>query len=110
MVDRALGYFQRASQRRGVRIVWLTTQPDIYVRDKRTDEAAELIARAGQINRKDPRVLLEEAMLSRLRGQIHDAESRFRELLANPASGVPVRVRALYDLASLLDSEGQYDE
>src|SRR5262245_22410084 len=82
-VDMALGYLQRASQKKGVSIGELITLADIYVRDKRTDEAAELIARAGQINRKDPRVLLEEAALMRLRGKVSEAESLFRALLAN---------------------------
>jgi tetratricopeptide (TPR) repeat protein len=108
--DMALGYLERASQKKGVSVGPLLTLADIYFRDKRIDEAAELIARAAQIDRKDPRVLLEEAALVRLRGNTHEAQSLFRELLANPASGPPVRMRALYELGSILDSEGGYDE
>ena len=67
----ALGYLERASQKKGVSIGALVTLADIYIRDKRIDEAAELVARAAQIDRKDPRVLLEEAVLKRLRGNIH---------------------------------------
>jgi Flp pilus assembly protein TadD len=109
-VEMALGYLQRASQKKGVSIGALMTLADIYARDKRIDEAAELVARAAQIDPKDPRVRLEEASLTRLRGNIQQAESLFRELLANTGSGVPVRVRAFYDLASILDSDGRYDE
>jgi tetratricopeptide (TPR) repeat protein len=109
-VDMALGYLERACQKKGVSVGVLITLADNYVRDKRVDEAAELVARAAQIDRKDPRVLLEEAALSRLRGKVQEAEALFRDLLTNPASGVPVRVRALYDLAGILDSEGRYDE
>ena len=47
---------------------------------------AGLIARAAENNRKDPRVLLEEAILRRLRGKVQEAESLFRDLLTNPAS------------------------
>src|SRR5262249_32118135 len=91
-VEMAIGYLQRASQKKGVSIGALMTLADIYARDKRIDEAAELVARAAQIDPKDPRVRLEEASLTRLRGNIPQSESLFRELLANTGSGVPVRV------------------
>jgi Flp pilus assembly protein TadD len=109
-LDMALGYLERATKKKGVSIGVLVTLADIYFRDRRVDEAAELITRAAQIDRKDPRVLLEEAILTRHRGKVQEAETLFRELLTNPASGPPVRIRALYDLASILDSDGRYDE
>jgi tetratricopeptide (TPR) repeat protein len=109
-LDMALGYLKRASQKKGVTVGALITLADICIRDNRIDEAAELVARAAQIDRKEPRVLLEEAALTRRRGKIHESETLVRDLLANPASGVPVRIRALYDLAGILDSEGRYDE
>ena len=58
--DMAIGCFQRASQKKGVSIGTLISLADIYIRDKRLDEAAELLARAAQMDRKDPRVLFEE--------------------------------------------------
>jgi tetratricopeptide (TPR) repeat protein len=109
-VEMAIGYLQRASQKKGVSIGTLITLADIYIRDKRIDEAVELVARAAQIDPKDPRVRMEEAALSRLRGNVQEAESLFRELLANTGSGVSVRIRAFYDLAAILDGDGRYDE
>ena len=109
-IDMAVGCFQRASQKKDVSIGALVALADIYIRDKRLDEAAELIARAGQLDRKDPRVLLEEAMLRRLRGNVPEAEPLLRELLAISTAGASVRIRALYELASILDGEGKYDE
>lgn len=109
-VNMAIGYLDRASQKKGVSVGVLVTLADIYFRDKRMDEGAELVARAAQMDRKEPRVLLEEAVLTRLRGEIQKAETLYRELLANPASGITVRVRAWYDLAGILDSGGRYDE
>ena len=109
-LDMALGYLQRASQKKGVSVGSLITLADIYIRDKRVAEAAEIVTRAAQIDRKDPRVLLEDAALTRLRGNIQEAERLFRDLLTNPASSPPVRMRASYDLASILDCEGRYDE
>jgi Flp pilus assembly protein TadD len=108
--DMAIGYLQRARQKKGVTVGGLITLADIYLRDQRLDEASELVGQAAHIDRKDPRVLLEEAALTRLRGQIPAAQSLFRQLLASPASGPPVRLRALYELAVILDSEGRYDE
>ena len=109
-VEMAVGCFQRATQKKGVSINTLITLADIHTRDKRLDEAAELVARAAQMDRKDPLVLLEDGVVRRLRGEIHEAESRFRELLANPAAAATVRVRALYELAGILDNESKYDD
>ena len=105
-----LGYLERASQKKGVSIGALISLADIYVIDNRIDEAAEMVERAAQIDRKDPRVLLKEAVLKQQRGQINEAESQFRELLANSAADDLTRVRAAYALAGILDGAGQYDE
>jgi tetratricopeptide (TPR) repeat protein len=109
-LDMALGYLERASQKKGISAGALTTLADMYIRDKRMDEAADIIARAAQIDRKEPRVLFQEAALKRLRGQTQEAEPILRELLTNHASGPPVRARASYELAGILDGEGRYDQ
>ncbi|HUA68822.1 MAG TPA: sulfotransferase [Candidatus Saccharimonadales bacterium] len=108
--DMAINCLQRACQKKGVSIGALMNLADIYIRDRRLDEAAELIARAGHMDRKDPRVLLEEGMLRRLRDNVSDAESLLRELLATSRAGASVRIRALYGLAGILDGDGKYDE
>ena len=108
--DMALRYFQRASQKKDVSIGALMDLADMYFRDKRIEEGAEIVSRAAQIDRKDPRVLFQEAVLTRLRGKPPEAESLLRQLLANPASGDSVRIRASYDLAAILDRMGRYDE
>src|SRR5258708_7366478 len=87
-LDMALGYLARASQKKGVSVGSLITLADIYVRDKRIDEAAELVARAAQIDRKDPRVLFEAAVLTPLRGKVQEAESPLRGLRANAPAEV----------------------
>ena len=108
--DMAIACLQRASQKKSVPIGALINLADIYIRDKRLDEAAELVARAAQMDRKDPRVLLEEGTLRRLRGAAPEADSLFRELLAIPTAGASVRIRAFYELAAIKDNEGKYDE
>jgi len=108
--DLAIKYFDRANQKKGVSIDSLINLADIYLRDKRIDEAAELIERAAQIDRKDPRVLFESGVVKRLRGMSQEVEPIFRNLLTHPAVGTSVRVRTLYELAAILDGEGRYDE
>jgi tetratricopeptide (TPR) repeat protein len=109
-LDMMLGYLERASQKKGVSIVALTSLADIYVLDDRIDEGAEIVERAARMDRNDPRVLLRDAVIKRKRGQINEAESQFRSLTTNSAADDLVRVRAGYDLAGILDAAGQYDE
>jgi tetratricopeptide (TPR) repeat protein len=109
-IDMALAYLQRASQKKGASIRTLTTLADIYNRDRRLDEAAELVARAAQMDRKDPHVLFEDALVRRLRGNQNEAESLFRDLVAVRNGPAEVRVRAFYELADILDGAGRYDE
>ncbi|HWX21930.1 MAG TPA: sulfotransferase [Candidatus Binatia bacterium] len=109
-LDMMLGYLERASQKKGVSIDALISLADIYVLDNRMDEAAEVVERAARMDRKDPRVLLKEALLKQQRGQVNEAESQFRDVLANSAADALTRVRAAYTLAGILDGAGQYDE
>ncbi len=108
--DMAIRCFQRACQKQGVSIGTLANLAEIYIRDSRLDEAAELLVRAAQMDRKDPRVLLEDAELRRMRRNVTEAESILRELLAISAAGASVRIRAFYELASIKENEGKYDE
>lgn len=105
-VDMAFRYFKRASQKAEVSIGTLLNLVDMCLRDRRLDDAAEFLVRADH---KDSRVLYQEAALRRARGQAQEAETLFRDLLANPATGKEARIRALYELGGILDSAGQYD-
>jgi tetratricopeptide (TPR) repeat protein len=109
-LDLMLGYLERASQKKGVSIGGLISLADIYLLDDRIDEAAEIVERAALFDRKNPHVLLRQAVLKRKRGQINEAEAQFRDLLTNSAAEILVRIRAAYDLAGILDGAGQYDE
>ena len=109
-IEMAIGCLQRASQKKGVSIGALINLADIYIQDKRLDEAAELVARAEQMDRKDPRVLFQQAVLRRVQGNNPEAESLLRELLAIPAASASVRARGFYELAGIKDNEGKFDE
>ncbi|HXB60872.1 MAG TPA: sulfotransferase [Candidatus Acidoferrales bacterium] len=107
--DLAISCFQRASEKKGVSISVLVNLAEIYIRDKRLDEGAELVARAGQMDRKDARVRVQDAVLRKLRGNVAEAESLLSELLAIPTVGASVRIRAHYEMASIKDNAGNYD-
>jgi tetratricopeptide (TPR) repeat protein len=109
-LDMMMRYLERASGKRGVSIPALTSLADLYVLDERLDEAAEMVERAARMDRQHPRVLLGESVLKRKRGQIKEAESVLRDLMASSVADMVVRIRAAYDLAEMLDREGQYDE
>jgi Tfp pilus assembly protein PilF len=110
--DMAIGYFERACQKKNANagLSGLIELADIYFRDKRIEEGAELVERAAQIDRKDTRVLFQQAVLARLRGKTQEAEPLLRDLMKNPPSGASIRIRAGYELAGILDSSGRYDE
>ena len=108
--DLAIRYLERASRERDVTIGALVTLADIYVREGRPDDAADMAARAAWIGRDDARVRLIEARLQRAGGQADEAAALFRALLSNPGSGDAVRIRAAYELAGILDAAGRYDE
>ena len=109
-LDLMLGYLERASQKKGASMDALLSLADLYLLDNRIDEAAEVVERAARMDRKDPRVLLKEALLKQQRGQVNEAEPQFRQLMANTAADAWTRVRAAYAVAGILDSAGQYDE
>ena len=111
-LDMAIRYLQRASREKDVTIGALVTLADIFVREGRLDEAADLGARAAWIDREDPRVTLIEARVAKARGKTERAESLLRTMLTKPGAGGvdAARIRGLYDLAAILDATARYDE
>jgi tetratricopeptide (TPR) repeat protein len=109
-VDMAVGYYQRASQKKGVPMPALMTLADIYIRDKRFDEAEKVIAQGAEFEPKDPLILLERAVLTQRRGNASEAESLLRQFLSISSTSPAMRNRALYELADILDASGRYDD
>lgn len=105
-VEMAFRYFKRATKKGKVTIGTLLNLADMCIRDKRLEEAAEFLAGADQ---QDPRVRFQVADLRRAQGKTSEAETLFRDLLANPLIDDNARVRALYALGGILDAAGQYD-
>jgi tetratricopeptide (TPR) repeat protein len=109
-VDMAIGYLARACRARHPSIAALILLADLRVRDRRLDDAADLAELAARIDRDDPRVVLTQAELARRRGEAEEVEPRLRALASKAEAGAPVRVRALYELAGILDDSGRCDE
>ena len=105
-VEMAFRYFQRASQKSEIALGTLLNLVDMCIRDRRLDEAAEFLSRCDQ---QDSRVLFQQAALRRAQGRIEEAETRLRDLLANPATNKEARIRGWYELGGILDGAGQYD-
>jgi tetratricopeptide (TPR) repeat protein len=109
-VDLGIRYLEKASQKKGVTVGALMTLSDIYIRDGRVEDAANLIALAERSDSRDVRVLLEQALLRRLQGQSEEALSLLRSLLSKPELDAAVKIRGLYEMAGILDRQGQYEE
>jgi tetratricopeptide (TPR) repeat protein len=105
-VEMAFRYFKRAGKKGEVSTGTLLNLVDMCIRDKRLEEAAEFLARADH---EDSRVRFQVADLLRAQGKLSEAETLFRDLLANPATGDEARVRALYALGGILDAAGEYE-
>ena len=109
-VELAIKFLRRAAEKNGAPIGALMTLADILIRDNLLDEAAELVSRASQMDRQNPSVLLEQSSILRQRGNVAEAESLLRTILLKSDVAPKIRIRALYDLASILDRSERYDE
>lgn len=109
-LDLLLGFLERASRKNGVSPASLNALADIYFFDDRVDKAGEIVEQAARMNPRDPGVLLRQAVLKQRRGQGSEAETQYRDLMANSAADALVRIRAAYALAGILDGAGQYDD
>lgn len=101
--------FERALQQRDVPVEVFVRLAEIYEREKKLEEAKELIVRACRLAPSDGLVLLARARVCRQRGEIDEAEKILRSLLSD-ARQLPLHSRTGYELGTLLDRQGRYDE
>jgi len=101
-------YFRRALEQKDVLPETIIGLAEIYERTRRSEEAADLVARALQLNAACTTALLLRAKLERQAGRMDQAEKILRDI---PAKAEPVlRIRGLYELGAILDRQGRYDE
>jgi tetratricopeptide (TPR) repeat protein len=101
-------YFRRAVERGDASADTLARQAALYERLNRLDEAAEAADRALERNGSCAAALLLRARLSRRGKRLEQSEQSLRSLLA-VAEG-DTRVSAFYELGTVLDQQGRYDE
>jgi tetratricopeptide (TPR) repeat protein len=101
-------YLTLAASQKNVRPEILLELAELYERLRRNDEAAGIIERVLQANPTCATALLAAARLARQAGRLDQAEKQLRGLTTNAEPAV--RVRAGYELGTILDRQGKYDE
>jgi tetratricopeptide (TPR) repeat protein len=104
----AESYLKRALEQKDVTPATVVKLAEIYERLRRTEEAAHLVDRALHSDAACAPALLLRAKLDRQAGRLEAVEKSLRSL---PASTDPhLRASAAYELGSILDRLGKYDE
>ena len=82
---------------------------ELYERLRRLPEATELVDRALARNPDYPAALLVRARLERVAGRLEAAEETLRLFINQPIPDNWVHTQAWYELATILDRQGNYD-
>ena len=101
-------YFQRALEQKDVSPAVCIQLAEVHERRRRPEAAAELIDRVLHTDPACAPALLVRARLDRQAGRLEEAERRLRSFPAN--AGPHLRANASYELGSILDRLGRYDE
>jgi Tfp pilus assembly protein PilF len=88
----------------------LVTLAELCERRHRLPEAADLVNRALHLDSSFPAALLARARLERQSSQLEVAETTLRSFLSVPAPNSWVLVQAWYELGTVLDRQGRFDE
>src|SRR5262249_47690254 len=109
--EMARRFFERAVEQPDATPETLVKLAELYERLRRLDEAGNLVDRALQLDGRCGLALLVRARLSRLAGQVEEAERLLRPILANSDPDTwSTRIRGWYELGATLDRQGRYDE
>jgi tetratricopeptide (TPR) repeat protein len=101
-------YFQRALEQKDASLAAVIQLAEVYERLRRPEAAAGLIDRVLHADPACAPALLVRARLDRLAGRLEEAEQRLR---AFPAGTNPhLQASAAYELGSIFDRLGRYDE
>jgi Tfp pilus assembly protein PilF len=106
--EMAEGFLQRAISQKDPLPETFIKLAEIYERRHRLEEAAQCIERALQLDPTSATAILTRARIYRQTSRANEAESLLRSLSTTPNLGV--KIRALYELAGILDRKGRYDD
>jgi tetratricopeptide (TPR) repeat protein len=82
----------------------------LYERRHQLEDAQSVVEEALAREPANETALLENAILNRRRGDVAEAESAFRTLVADPSNTWQTRAQASYELAQLLDGQERFDD
>jgi tetratricopeptide (TPR) repeat protein len=109
--EMARHYFEQAVNQPGSSPDTFVKLAEIYERFRLLDEASELVDRALRLNPASALATLVGARMDRLSGRLEAAERRLRPLLAQSTKDSwSTRIRGWYELGTVLDAQGRYDE
>lgn len=108
--EMAESFFERALKRDRNAVEILVELARIYLRQGRLNDAGGLLHRAAQLNKDFTPMLLVRARLHRLSEQLEEAEKVLRSFVAKSEPNGWVQAEGWYELGSILDRQGRYDE
>ena len=83
---------------------------ELYERHRRLPEATQFVEQALQLNPNYPAARLLQARLERLAGRLESAEQVLRSFITKPIPYPWTQALSWYELATVLDQQGRYDE
>ncbi len=101
-------FFQRALEQPDAAPDTIARLAELYERLHRAADAAALVERALHLDDACPRARLTRAKLHRQSGRLAEAEQALRPILA--AGDREFRIRGFYELGTICDRQGRYDE
>lgn len=102
-------YLEQAATQADVTPFGLATLAWVYERLRRLEDANSVADRALKKDPDSPAAIIVKARADNLAGRKEDAVARLRAFTTS-RNEVAARIRAAYDLASILDKMGRYDE
>ena len=103
-------YLRRAVEQPNVTPRAFVQLAELCERLRRLPEAAQLVQRALKLNPAYPPALIVRARLERQGGHLEAAEQALRDLLNRPHPDDWTHAQGWYELATILDRLGKYDE
>ncbi len=104
-------YLERAVKEPGAVPDTYVKLAEIYERFRLLDEASGLVDQALRLNPASALARLVGARLDRLSGRLEEAERRLRPLLSqSDRDSWSTRIRGWYELGTVLDAQGRFDE
>ena len=103
-------FYLRAVQQKNAGPELFVQLAKLYERLRRLDEANGMVEKALHMDSQCPEALLMRARLERQAGRIEAAEQIIRSFVTKPNPDGWVHAQTWYELGTILDRQGKYDE